>query len=108
MNILFARNLSGLSFFIENAHKQMSILNQSYVDFLKNKEFVEFYGNTNQSNSIETVELRDELKEASSLLATFLPFGQTINRQNNANNLFKEKLKIDEEPLIDEELLEDL
>ena len=43
-NLLFNRHLGGLNFFIENAHKQMNILNQAQADLLKNKEIIDYYG----------------------------------------------------------------
>ena len=43
-NLLFTRHLSGLNFFIENAHKQLSVLNEAHLDMLKNRDTVDYYG----------------------------------------------------------------
>jgi len=50
-NVLFTRHLSGLNFFVENAQKQLSILNQAHLDLIKNKEIVDYYGNSSSSSN---------------------------------------------------------
>ncbi|CAF1010110.1 unnamed protein product [Brachionus calyciflorus] len=43
-NILFARHMSSLNFFVGNAQKQMDIIKDAYKDMLKNKEILDYYG----------------------------------------------------------------
>jgi hypothetical protein len=43
-NVLFQRHFAGLNFFIGNAHKQMSLLNEAHTDMLKNSHIVDYYG----------------------------------------------------------------
>lgn len=85
-NLIFNRHLGGLNFFIENAHKQMSILNKAQSDFLKNKDMVEFYGDANSNTNFTT-------GDSISL------FG-SVKAKNNS-------FKLDEE-VPDENLLDDL
>ena len=68
-NMLFNRHLGGLNFFIENAHKQMNILNQAQAELLKNKEIIDYYGNrhvkadeshVDTSKSTQIAEVADE------------------------------------------------
>lgn len=42
--VLFARHLSGLNFFVDNAQKQLGILKEAHKDMLKNKDIIDFYG----------------------------------------------------------------
>lgn len=49
-NILFHRHMNGLSFFMDNAHKQLGIINQAQQDLLKNKDTVDYYGDINNNN----------------------------------------------------------
>lgn len=43
-NQLLARHMSGFNFFIDNAHKQLSILRDAHSDLLKNKDIIDYYG----------------------------------------------------------------
>ena len=50
-SLLFSSHLGGLNFFIENAHKQIQILNQAHNDLLKNKEIVDYYGKKSEAST---------------------------------------------------------
>jgi hypothetical protein len=50
-NMLFARHMSGLNFFVDNAHKQLSILKECQKDLFKNRDLVEYYGDLEASGS---------------------------------------------------------
>ena len=53
-NMLFTRHLSGLTFFVENAQKQLTILNQAHLDLLKNKDVADYYGNMSGSTQFNS------------------------------------------------------
>lgn len=49
-NLLFNRHMTGLNFFLDNAHKQMGIISQAQTDLLKNKDIIDYYGDINNNN----------------------------------------------------------
>lgn len=91
-NILFAKHLNGLNFFVENASKQMSILRDAQKDMLKNKEIVDFYGESSASGSTN-------MNNSNYSLSNFLD--PTLKSQSKENSFEFE----DDPNLIDEELL---
>jgi hypothetical protein len=109
-NILLNRHLSGLSFFIENAQKQMTILNQAHSDLLKNKEIVDYYGDMNSANA--NAESNNTEKEEQSFSNnknnSFLnSIASSFSAHQQSQSKSKSK-QLNDDELIDECLLEDL
>lgn len=50
--------MAGLSFFLDNAHKHMGILNQAHGDLLKNRDLVDYYGDV-KNNTFSSEVYRD-------------------------------------------------
>lgn len=112
-SLLFSSHLGGLNFFIENAHKQIQILNQAHNDLLKNKEIVDYYGKKSEA-------LTSNKSNDSSFSISTPSANTTANGNFNSDLLFlfgstKSKLSGDilknnlgEDSLIDEDLLHDL
>ena len=111
-NTLFARHMSGLNFFVDNAHKQLTILKEAHKDMLKNKDIIDFYGeNGEKAGDYSTSNVNNNLKKSlmqsvSSLsLSDLTQNGNKIesNRNNSRDNLFFNMPEDDQ--LIDEDLL---
>ena len=109
-NILFARHMSSLNFFIDNAHKQFSILREAQKDLLKNKDIVDYYGDVDKSFSdSKGMGDKDEQHRSSLLSLTSLSgigIKPNLNKNNSKDNLFSYEAEDDQ--LIDENLLQDL
>lgn len=50
-NLLFNRHMTGLSFFIDNAHKHLGIMHQAQSDLHKNRDIIDYYGDINNNNN---------------------------------------------------------
>lgn len=99
-NILFARHVNSLNFFVENASKQMGILRDAHKDMLKNKELVDYYGDEVAANSNSGSNSNYSL---SNLVGLIDPKLKSSNEKSSSrDNLFELQ---DDENLIDEELL---
>jgi Na+/phosphate symporter len=114
-NILFARHMSGLNFFVDNAHKQLTILKDAQKDMLKNKEIIDYFGDTAEkggddahdtvSNSEKSIK-KYLMQSVSSLSLTDLALNGNkadSNKNNSRDNLFVHMPEDDQ--LIDEDLL---
>jgi hypothetical protein len=115
-NILFARHMSGLNFFVDNAHKQLTILKEAQKDMLKNKEILDYFGDTGEkgvgddahdtvSNSEKSIK-KYLMQSVSSLSLTDLALNgnkSDSNKNNSRDNLFVNMPEDDQ--LIDEDLL---
>ena len=91
---LYARHLSGLNFFIDNAHKQLSVLKEAHTNMLKNKELADDFYNTTESNTTNAA----ASVENSDLY---------VNKQLNSLRLSARTSTEFDEDLIDENLLKD-
>lgn len=103
-NFLFARHMSGLNFFVDNAHKQLSVLKEAQQDLLKNRDLVDYYGD--EAATVNNADSKP-LSSLSSLSLSTIGIGQpklSINSSSSKDNLFE----IDDENLLDENLIEDL
>ena len=59
-NQLYSRHLSGLNFFIDNAHKQLSILREAHQEMYKNKELLDdFHSDINTHNHSDNINQND-------------------------------------------------
>ena len=89
-NVLFTRHLSGLNFFVENAQKQLTILNQAHLDLIKNKEIVDYYGNSssnissNINSNLAAAQLG--LTDSMPLLSPTQSIANTSNSSSSSNN----------------------
>ena len=96
-NILFAKHMNGLNFFIENASKQMGILKEAQKDMLKNREIVDFYGDS--KTSVDSNSNYSLSNYANFLEPSIKP---NLEKSQSKENSFEFE---DEPNLIDEELL---
>lgn len=109
-NMLFARHLSGLTFFIENAHKQLGILNQAHSDLLKNKEITDYFGPQSEATpggAVNAINSTSSTQASSSNSNDFLfLFGSTTKKNTSAKDIRSEG---EDQPfVVDEDLLNDL
>ena len=111
-NMLFARHMSGLNFFVDNAHKQLTILKEAQKDMLKNKDVIDYYGDNGEKGGDESANngnnsLKKSLMQSvSSLSLSDLTLnGNKVdsNKNNSRDNLFISMPEDDQ--LIDEDLL---
>lgn len=110
-NVLFTRHLSGLNFFVENAQKQLTILNQAHLDLIKNKEIVDYYGNSSSNissniNSNLAAAAQLGLTDSMPLLSPTQSIANTSNSSSSSNN--SSSNNGDDALLQDEDLLHDL
>ena len=109
-NILLARHMSSLNFFIDNAHKQFSILREAQKDLLKNKDIIDYYGDLDKSlNDNKGMGDKDEQHRGSLMsLASLsgITMKPNLNKNNSKDSLFSYEAEDDQ--LIDENLLQDL
>lgn len=106
-HLLFARHMSGLNFFIDNAHKQLGILREAYKDLLKNNEIIDFYGDELKILGLDdkTTGVKDENSLGSSSMFSL----KSNNNNNKHQTVSKDNLfDVDDEHLVDENLLDDL
>jgi hypothetical protein len=118
---LFARHLSGLNFFVDNAHKQLGILKECHRDLLKNKELGDFYGEPGAAGSTSAMpgtpsgsnggggeDEKNRMNMAPSLYSLNLNeaggLTATTYRSMSKDNFFE----MDDDQLIDESLLNDI
>ena len=98
-NLLFNRHMTGLGFFLDNAHKHMGILNQAHADLLKNRDLVDYYGDVSSTTFSSEV-----YREAGSLFGSVKAKrqleGRQMSRELGDNGELEEKVE-------DEELLAD-
>ncbi|RNA39323.1 hypothetical protein BpHYR1_031887 [Brachionus plicatilis] len=99
-NILFAKHLNGLNFFIENAAKQMGILREAQKDMLKNKEIVDFFGDAGPSGSSAISNSNYSLSNFANFVDPTLK--SSFEQSQSKGNSFEFE---DDPNLIDEELL---
>lgn len=122
--LLFTRHLSGLNFFVDNAHKQLGILrevpnfinlflfdrfqslsipklSQAYKDLLKNKDIIDYYGDEPSPNSIEE---RSENKDEHLInsLSSISLFGFSRQNKKEKSDSKDNIYSMDDERLLDE------
>ncbi len=110
---LFARHLSGLNFFVDNAHKQLSILKECHQDLLKNKEIADYYGPEASEKAGTPSEDGDSTKSNKMMnLPTASFYSMSLNSKDdltNVRSISKDNFfEMDDDQLIDESLLNDL
>jgi len=99
--LLFTRHLSGLNFFVDNAHKQLGILREAYKDLLKNKDIIDYYGDEPSPNSIEE---RSENKDEHLInsLSSISLFGFSRQNKKEKSDSKDNIYSMDDERLLDE------
>ena len=107
-NVLFSRHLGGLNFFVDNAHKQLTILKEAQKDLLKNKEIIDYFGDIGEKSDETSINNKALMQSVSSLSLNDMAFNfnkldSNSNKNSSRDNLFLNQAEDD--PLIDEDLL---
>jgi hypothetical protein len=110
---LFTRHLSGLNFFVDNAHKQLSILKECHQDLLKNKEIADYYGDGGGSEKGAGTTTPGYEDRTMSNMPTASLYSMSLNSNNDLSQATRSMSKdnffeMDDDQLIDESLLNDL
>ena len=113
-NILFARHMGRLNFFVDNAHKQLTTLKEAQSDMLKNKDIIDYFGDTGDREETSSVNgaaasTNTLLQSVSSLsLTDLVAANNIINKANADTNNSKDNLfvnELDDDQLIDDNLM---
>ena len=62
-NLLFARHVSSLHFFVANAEKQLGLLKEAQLDLFKNKKIVDYYDKKGQADADGKLSVRADSKD---------------------------------------------